>query len=158
MASREEIALVSHLMRRAGFGATPDELEEYTAKGYEAVVEDMVNPERCPEIEEDIVARYWGGEAAPMWVGTWIYRMANSRRPLVEKMALFWHQVLATGISKTEHPLSAIAQIDMFRRVGLSNLKTVLPPLRGRSRLESLFRFHRPWRIPPILDLPCSAM
>ena len=126
MASREDIALVSHLMRRAGFGTTPDELEEYTAKGYEAVVEDMVIPERCPEIEEDIVTRYWGGEAAPMWVGTWIYRMANSRRPLVEKMALFWHQVLATGISKTEHPLSAIAQIDMFRRVGLSNLKTVL--------------------------------
>ncbi len=43
MASREEMALVSHLMRRAGFGTTPDELEEYTAKGYGTVVEDMVN-------------------------------------------------------------------------------------------------------------------
>ena len=72
MASREEVALVSHLMRRAGFGATPDELEEYTAKGYETVVEDMVNPDRCPELEEDIVTRYWGGEVALNSVGEWI--------------------------------------------------------------------------------------
>jgi hypothetical protein len=43
LASREEVALVSHLMRRAGFGTTPDALEEYTAKGYETVVEDLVN-------------------------------------------------------------------------------------------------------------------
>ena len=126
MASREEIALVSHLMRRAGFGTTPDELEEYTAKGYDAVVDDMINPEQCPAIEEDIVTRYWGGESAGIWVGTWIYRMANSRRPLVEKMALFWHHVLATGISKTEHPVSAIAQVQMFRQNGMSDLKTVL--------------------------------
>ena len=126
MASKEEIALVSHLMRRAGFGTTPAELEEYTAKGYEAVVEDMVNPEQCPPLEEDLMARYWGGEAAGLWVGTWIYRMANSRRPLVEKMALFWHHVLATGISKTEHPVSAISQIEMFRQNGMSDLKTVL--------------------------------
>ena len=126
MSSREDMALVSHLMRRAGFGTTPAELEEYTAKGYEALVEDMVTPERCPAIEEDLVSRYWGGEAAGLFTGTWIYRMANSRRPLIEKMALFWHHVLATGISKTEHPVSAIAQIEMFRQNGMTDLKTVL--------------------------------
>lgn len=104
MASREEVALVSHLMRRAGFGTTPRELEEYTAKGYEAVVEEMVNPERRPEIEEDIVARYRGGEVQDIWVGTWIYRMANSRCPLVEKMALFWHHgpVCVSGTLRAE--------------------------------------------------------
>ena len=43
MTQRNGIDLMAHLMRRAGFGTTPDELEEYTAKGYETVVEDLVN-------------------------------------------------------------------------------------------------------------------
>ena len=32
-------ALMAHLLRRAGFGATQPELESYLAKGYEATVE-----------------------------------------------------------------------------------------------------------------------
>ena len=31
---------MAHLMRRAGFGASPGELEARAAKGYEATVED----------------------------------------------------------------------------------------------------------------------
>ena len=37
-----DIALMAHLMRRAGFGATRDELEAHVAKGYEATVEELV--------------------------------------------------------------------------------------------------------------------
>ena len=33
-----ELALMAHLMRRAGFGATREELEMYLAQGYEATV------------------------------------------------------------------------------------------------------------------------
>jgi len=36
--SNQEMELMAHLMRRAGFGATRDELEAYVAKGYETVV------------------------------------------------------------------------------------------------------------------------
>lgn len=124
--SDHDLHLIAHLMRRAGFGATRDELEEYAAKGYEAVVEDLVLPERCPEFEEDLLNRYYGGESEPLWVGTWIYRMLNTRRPLAEKMTLFWHHVLATGLSKIEHLISSVNQIAMFRRVGLTDLRTVL--------------------------------
>ena len=35
MANREDIALMGHLMRRAGFGATHDELVEKTGRRYE---------------------------------------------------------------------------------------------------------------------------
>ena len=41
--AREDIALMAHLMRRAGFGASRDELEARAAKGYEATVEELVN-------------------------------------------------------------------------------------------------------------------
>ena len=39
MATREDIALMSHLMRRTGFGATRDEIERYCEIGYEQTVE-----------------------------------------------------------------------------------------------------------------------
>ena len=43
-----DLALAAHLMRRAGFGATRDELEVLSARSYEAVVEDLIHPERFP--------------------------------------------------------------------------------------------------------------
>ena len=43
-----DLSLYAHLMRRAGFGARRQELEEYAAKGYEDVVEDLLYPERFP--------------------------------------------------------------------------------------------------------------
>ena len=42
--AQSDIKLIAHLMRRAGFGATRDELDAYAAKGYEATVEDLLNP------------------------------------------------------------------------------------------------------------------
>ena len=36
--SDREVPLLAHLMRRAGFGATRDELDEYARDGYEATV------------------------------------------------------------------------------------------------------------------------
>ena len=42
MAYQEDIALMAHLMRRAGFGATRDELEARVAKGYEATTLDEI--------------------------------------------------------------------------------------------------------------------
>ena len=38
----QDIALMAHLMRRAGFGATREELEQLSSKGYEEVVEELV--------------------------------------------------------------------------------------------------------------------
>jgi len=124
--SDDHLSLIAHLMRRAGFGGTRAELEIYAAKGYEAVVEDLLHPERFPGVDEDILKRYFDGESVNVGAGTWIYRMINSQRPLEEKITLFWHHVLATAFSKSNHPTSCIEQIDMFRRVGLSDLRTIL--------------------------------
>ena len=125
----ERLADLAHLMRRAGFGASKDELEEYAKLGYDAVVDMLVEPESVPDIDVDILERYYFGELFRIRVGEWFYRMLNSRRQLQEKMALFWHHVFATGVSKNEHMLSAANQIAMFRRVGLSNLDEILNEL-----------------------------
>ena len=44
MSNKEDLALMAHLMRRAGFGANRDELEALVAKGYDAVVDELVDP------------------------------------------------------------------------------------------------------------------
>ena len=56
--AENDIALMAHLMRRAGFGAQYDELEARTAKGYEATVEELLHPEQQPDMERDMMYRY----------------------------------------------------------------------------------------------------
>jgi uncharacterized protein (DUF1800 family) len=119
--------LVAHLMRRAGFGATPAELDRLTSeKTYEEIVDDLIHPERFPALDTSYIDRYYGGELVAIHVGKWLYRMVNTQRPLEEKMALFLHHIFPVAWGKSEHGPSIYTEIDMFRSVGLSNLKTIL--------------------------------
>jgi hypothetical protein len=52
MADSHDIGLVAHLMRRAGFGASREELEQRAAKGYDATVEELLNPEQSTPADE----------------------------------------------------------------------------------------------------------
>jgi len=113
-------------MRRAGFGASRGELDALAARGYDALVDDLLHPERFPQIDEDVLKRYFDGESINIAAGAWIYRMINSQRPLEEKMTLFWHHVFATAFSKSNHVPSSVQQIDTFRQVGMTNLRTIL--------------------------------
>ena len=133
MPKQEDIALMAHLMRRAGFGATREELEAWVAKGYDATVEELIHPEQQPPIDEDVLYRYFPGyEGAlgpPINQADWIYRIINTQRPLEEKMALFWHQLFATGNSKIDNPPELTQQIVMFRKYGLGSFRDLLVEL-----------------------------
>ena len=61
MANREDIALMGHLMRRAGFGATHDELQERAGKGYEATVDELLNPEQFEPVDDELLYRFLPG-------------------------------------------------------------------------------------------------
>ena len=108
--------LAAHLMRRAGFGATLDELDELVEVPYEQLVDDLLHPERFPEVDDTLLRRYYlelnNPDTHGTWQAHWIYRMVNTRRPLQEKIALFWHHVFATSIGKSEHTPSGVAQIE----------------------------------------------
>ena len=130
----ERLALMAHLLRRAGFGTTREELEAYAARPYEEVVEELVNPERMPDLDESLLRRYYPHLGANQdnpnsWNGRWVWRMVNSQRPLEEKMALFWHHVLATGWTKSEHTPTMVEHVEMLRRDGLGNFRTILVEL-----------------------------
>ena len=127
----KDIALMAHLMRRAGFGATREELEERVVKGYGATVEDLLHPEDIPATNEYILMRYQPGAVVPGGTGpmglvNWMYHLLNTERLLQEKMVLFWHQVFATGNSKVDNYDQMLVQIDMFRRHGMGNFRDLL--------------------------------
>ena len=123
--SEKDLSLMAHLMRRAGFGATRGELEEYASRGYDAVLDDLLHPERFPEVEEDLMLRY-RSDVEPYHGPGRMYRMVVTRRPLEEKMSLFWHHVFATSSQKVQHTESMLLQAETFRRNGMSDLRTIL--------------------------------
>ena len=133
MPGQEDMALMAHLMRRAGFGASREELEVRVAKGYESTVEELLHPETQPDVDEDILFRYFpnleGPLGPPQAQTNWVYRMINTKRPLEEKVALFWHQLFATGNSKIDNPPELLQQIAMFRRHGLGSFPNLLVEL-----------------------------
>jgi Protein of unknown function (DUF1800) len=131
MATQDDIALMAHLMRRAGFGASRDEIEARAWKGYEATVEELLHPELQPPVDPYTLLRYQpasllpGGQP-PMGNVNWMYHLVNTKRPLEEKMALFWHHVFATGNSKVDNYDQLLEQINLFREHGMGNYGELL--------------------------------
>ena len=126
----KDIALMAHLMRRAGFGATYWELEARAAKGYEATVEELLDPEGQPDLEMDMLKRYYCDFTDLLTIDAnqsyWAYRMINSERQLEEKMALFWHGIWCTGHSKCESPPQQLVEFNRFRSEGMGRFDDLL--------------------------------
>jgi hypothetical protein len=71
MAHRDDIGLMAHLMRRAGFGAYRDELEARVAKGYDATVEELLHPETQPPVDPYTLLRYQPSALLPAACRPW---------------------------------------------------------------------------------------
>ena len=125
-----DIALMAHLMRRAGFGASYEELVERTAKGYEATVEELLNPQEQPDLEMDVMNRYMHGwrdmNGLMANQGYWTYRMVNSQRQLEEKICLFWHGIFCVGDSKCMRARQILLELNNFRNYGLGKFDELL--------------------------------
>jgi hypothetical protein len=134
MAYQDDIALMAHLMRRASFGAGRDELEARVAKGYEATVEELLHPENQEPVDAYTLLRYQpaallpGGQP-PMGNVNYMFYLVNTKRPLEEKIALFWHHVFATGNSKVDNYDQMLEQINLFRQLGMGNYRELLVEL-----------------------------
>ena len=91
--ANEEIALMAHLMRRAGFGATCEELEARAAKGYEATVEELVSPQEEP-VDKYEFFRYHPGyirhiTSPGMGSANWLHTLINTQRPWRRRWSSF---------------------------------------------------------------------
>src|SRR5262245_48010089 len=144
-----------HLLRRAGFGARPDELDTYGAMSIPQAVDALVNYERVRTDVDTLIGRAGyvnvttRGQFAPNTTivdsrQRWLFRMVHTDRPLQEKMTLFWHNHFATGYNKiagtygategarylaakaSEDPGHVRGQIEMLRDNALGNFRDIL--------------------------------
>ena len=128
----KDIALMAHLMRRAGFGASYEELEARAARGYEATVEELLDPDAhgIPEVDLHTFNRYHPlaeAEASTEKSSlTFMYYLLTTQRPLEEKMTLLWHMIFATGNSKVENSRELTGQLDTFRKYGMGSYRELL--------------------------------
>jgi hypothetical protein len=99
MASNTQIG---HLLRRAGFGATPDELTMYRSLGFNGAVDRLINYQQVSndDMENRLKALNMDLNKALDQQRWWLLRMAWTQRPLLEKMTLFWHGVLTSSFHK----------------------------------------------------------
>src|SRR5918912_2846254 len=91
---------IEHLLRRAGFGARPDEIDMYGQMSIRDAVETLVNYEAVADTVDDFIGKpgYVNvtprGQFLPQSNITdsrqrWLFRMLHTDRPLQEKMTLF---------------------------------------------------------------------
>lgn len=168
----------AHLLERAGFGGTPDDIREFTTLSPELAVNRLVNYHSIDNSElpafdhsgihdpglepfppsrpatttlaretgsalgvnvkpsgnrrlQPVVNRFFYWLRASMlethrlayW---WANRMLNSKRPLEEKMALFWHGHFATNEAKVRDYRKLHQQLALFHQHGIGNFRDLL--------------------------------
>ncbi|HVH54782.1 MAG TPA: DUF1800 domain-containing protein [Vicinamibacterales bacterium] len=119
---------IEHLFRRAGFGASPQEITDFARLGFVGFSSAAAHLLDYSRIADDVdsligVPGYAGITAPGGFAPTtniaharqrWLFRMVHSRRPLQEKMALFWHNHFATAYSKVSGELGATEGARVF--------------------------------------------
>jgi uncharacterized protein (DUF1800 family) len=152
---RDSDRLIEHLLRRAGFGASTDELSLYGQMSFSEAIDTLIGYDLVADTVDSKISMpgYVGittrGQFMPGANITdarqrWLFRMLHSERPLQEKMTLFWHNHFATGYNKvasalgateaarymaaksSEDPGQVRGQIEMLRDNALGNFRDIL--------------------------------
>ena len=145
---------IQHLLRRAGFGAGAAEADTFSRMSPSAAITHLVDYEGRPD---DVDARMGRPDHTQVTSKDlfspdvniddarqrWLFRMIHTRRPLQEKMALFWHNHFATAYSKLNVDSGAMqaakmmaytpgalrgpmGHIELFRQNALGNFRDLL--------------------------------
>ncbi len=128
----------AHLARRAGFGATPAELERLVALGLDGAVAHFLDwPAAEPGLDseqathgsalDDIGEGVENAATAVTRLRTqWLWRMVGTAHPLREKLALLWHDHFATAESKVIRIELLRRQYATFQRLGVGRFRDLL--------------------------------
>jgi uncharacterized protein (DUF1800 family) len=118
------------LLWRAGFGPRRGEAERLASLGLERAVRSLTHPGRGrligPAPRDDKGRRLaptdaWGHDG--LW---WLDRMVRSNTPLVERMALVWHDWFATSNDGVGSARLMLRQNRLFRQRGLGSFRRLL--------------------------------
>jgi uncharacterized protein (DUF1800 family) len=132
----------AHLLRRAGFGGTPAEIDAVFALGRPSAVDYLITGKlpagaEAPFAHVELKAfemkdegidpranaeRLFELQKLRSW---WIDRMVRSDRPLEEKMSLFWHGLFTSGIRECKVARWMVDQNLLFHQQAIGNYKTL---------------------------------
>jgi len=125
-----DLAAASHLYRRAGFGATWDELGLAIAGTPAAAVERLVRGGEESEAFEqqmtDAAGPLLGGSQIENLAAWWLYVMLHTPHPLRERLTLFWHGHFATSFAKVRRAELMFQQHQVLRRHALGRFGDML--------------------------------
>ncbi|MCC6420419.1 MAG: DUF1800 family protein [Gemmataceae bacterium] len=148
-------ARARHLLVRAGFGGTPQQVDRLHAMGPFRAAEYLVHYQRQPaarvpfdpgppprpdpieaKLRNDRLRRNVGQhrrnpdstrvETLRLW---WLKRLVESPRPLQEKLTLFWHGHFATQYSVVQNSFTTYHQNQLFRQHAAGNFGGLLTGL-----------------------------
>jgi len=117
-----------HLLRRAGFGASPSDLATYRSLGFAGAVDQLVDYDKIDNsaLENRLNGLTIDLTKFPEIQRWWLLRMIYTARPLEEKLTLFWHGVLTSAISKVGSAPIMLNQNKYLRANALANFPDLL--------------------------------
>ena len=135
-----DLARAAHLYRRAGFGATWDELRQALKAGPQRAVDRLLDPEgevasfsrTCDDYEKAAAS----AGALRAW---WLRRIIQTPHPLLEKMTLFWHDFFAVGAARVGSASLLGRHVQLLRAGALGRFPALLAGIaRDAAALLSL--------------------
>jgi uncharacterized protein (DUF1800 family) len=117
---------IEHLLRRTEFVARPERVAELVAlPSLSAAIANILavpaDPGTMTFSDTATTESAKGNEYSAYWLG----RMVSSPRPMQERMSLFWHGHFVSSNRKVLDAAAMRDQIDLFRRTGLGNVRTL---------------------------------
>jgi uncharacterized protein (DUF1800 family) len=118
----------AHLLRRAGFGGTPSEIDDLYGRGLEGAVSRLVDFEAVDltAYEAALAAKNYNLLQARGLQQWFMDRMAFSPRPLQEKMTYFWNLHWTSGITKVRGATLMLNQNRTMRQYALGRFDDVV--------------------------------
>jgi uncharacterized protein (DUF1800 family) len=119
-----------HLLRRTTFAATAADLARYKNAKLNDVVDDLLASPSIDDSAADqaVTALNYDLTKPADVVATWVARMLYTKRPLLERMTLFWHGLLTSGVEKTGPKRASVLldQNQFFRDHALDTFDVLL--------------------------------
>lgn len=121
-------ANMAHLLRRSGFGGTPQQVAALAAQPLATTVDQLLDTSGAPADTEpsflsDDIGDWEKEYRLQHW---WLDRMRTTSVPLQEKLALFWHGHFATENEKVGDAVLMYRQNALFRAQALGNFRSLV--------------------------------
>ena len=119
---------IGHLLRRAGFGAAPEEFERFVSMGVADSVDYLIEYQQVDDSALETRLEGLGFDLEKLGhLQRWaLLRMIYTKRPLQEKMVLFWHGLLTSAFKKVGGGPYMLNQDHLFREQALGPYDVLL--------------------------------